>query len=261
MWLCKVRAGGRGGAAAELSKWPIKRISVRNGEVVFPADHYLYVQLSRSFSFSCFWMGRDSMITTSQHWRNVGFTGFTLFSFSATKYKYTAYRINGHMVYGQITYIWSIFSWSKVRSFINKIDRIYRVVQKKGTGLLNTSLAWPAVAGCSPAETFSQLCSISFAQPCMVYYLFGQYWLDKTMDHISDMHCIPTKAALSTADVPVTSWDINWYRQIWLCGTWLLRWKNTSESLPSPHVSSESDPSSSDGVLKSGNGDGGRAEV
>ena len=43
---------------------------------------------------------------------------------------------------------------------------MYRVVQKKGTVLLSTSLAWPAVAGCSRAETFSQLSSISFAQPC-----------------------------------------------------------------------------------------------
>ena len=42
----------------------------------------------------------------------------------------------------------------------------YRVVQKKGTVLLSNSLAWPAVAGCSRAETFSQLSSISFAQPC-----------------------------------------------------------------------------------------------
>ena len=42
----------------------------------------------------------------------------------------------------------------------------YRLVQKKGTVLLRTSLAWPAVAGCSPAETFSQLSAISFAQPC-----------------------------------------------------------------------------------------------
>ena len=42
----------------------------------------------------------------------------------------------------------------------------YRVVQKKGTVLLSTSLAWLAVAGCSRAETFSQLSSISFAQPC-----------------------------------------------------------------------------------------------
>ena len=41
----------------------------------------------------------------------------------------------------------------------------YRLVQKKGTVLLSTSLAWPAVAGCSRAETFSQLSSISFAQP------------------------------------------------------------------------------------------------
>ena len=43
---------------------------------------------------------------------------------------------------------------------------IYRVVQKKGTVLLSNSLAWPAVAGSSRAETFSQLSSISFAQPC-----------------------------------------------------------------------------------------------
>ena len=37
---------------------------------------------------------------------------------------------------------------------------------EKGTVLLSTSLAWPAVAGCSRAETFSQLNAISFAQPC-----------------------------------------------------------------------------------------------
>ena len=47
-----------------------------------------------------------------------------------------------------------------------KQDALYRVVQKKGTVLLSTSLAWPAVAGCSWAETFSQLSAISFAQPC-----------------------------------------------------------------------------------------------
>ena len=45
----------------------------------------------------------------------------------------------------------------------------YRVVQKKGTVLLSTSLAWPAVAGCSRAEAFSQLSSISFAQPCTFF--------------------------------------------------------------------------------------------
>ena len=44
---------------------------------------------------------------------------------------------------------------------------LYRLVQKKGTVLLSTSLAWPAVAGCSRAETFSQLSPISFAQPCI----------------------------------------------------------------------------------------------
>ena len=45
---------------------------------------------------------------------------------------------------------------------------MYRVVQKKGTVLLSNSLAWPAVAGCSRAKTFSQLSPISFAQPCKV---------------------------------------------------------------------------------------------
>ena len=46
---------------------------------------------------------------------------------------------------------------------------LYRVVHKKGTVLLSTSLAWPAVAGCSRAETFSQPISISFAQPCSCF--------------------------------------------------------------------------------------------
>ena len=52
----------------------------------------------------------------------------------------------------------------------------YRVVQKKGTVLLSTSLAWPAVAGCSWAETFSQLSSISFAQPCRVKLCYVPVW-------------------------------------------------------------------------------------
>ena len=47
-----------------------------------------------------------------------------------------------------------------------KMMEEYRVVQKKGTVLLSTSLAWPAVAGCNWAETFSQLDSISVTQPC-----------------------------------------------------------------------------------------------
>ena len=42
----------------------------------------------------------------------------------------------------------------------------YRLVQKRGTVLLSTSLAWLAVAGCSRAESFSRLSPISFAQPC-----------------------------------------------------------------------------------------------
>ena len=45
---------------------------------------------------------------------------------------------------------------------------LYRLVHKKRTVLLSISLAWPAVAGCSQAETFSQLSAISFAQPCTV---------------------------------------------------------------------------------------------
>ena len=41
--------------------------------------------------------------------------------------------------------------------------------RKKGTVSLSTSQAWLAVAGCSRAETFSQLSSISFAQPCRAF--------------------------------------------------------------------------------------------
>ena len=43
---------------------------------------------------------------------------------------------------------------------------MYRIVQKKGTVLLSTSLVWPALVGCSRVETFSQLRAIYFAQPC-----------------------------------------------------------------------------------------------
>ena len=39
-------------------------------------------------------------------------------------------------------------------------------MQKKGTVLLSTSLAWPAVAGCSRAETISQLSSNKFTPLC-----------------------------------------------------------------------------------------------
>ena len=48
-------------------------------------------------------------------------------------------------------------------------------MQKKGTVFLSTSLAWPAVADCSWADTFFQLSTISFAQPCSkpsALYLF-----------------------------------------------------------------------------------------
>ena len=52
------------------------------------------------------------------------------------------------------------------RGVSNQILPLYRVVQRKRTVLLGTSLTQPAVAGCSRAETFSQLSAISFAQPC-----------------------------------------------------------------------------------------------
>ena len=51
---------------------------------------------------------------------------------------------------------------------------LYRLVQKKGTVLQSTRLAWPAVAGCSRADTFSQLSAISFAQPCMCPEVAGK---------------------------------------------------------------------------------------
>ena len=46
---------------------------------------------------------------------------------------------------------------------------------KKGTVLLSTSLAWPALAGCTQAETFSQLSAISFAQPCISFQYLRSY--------------------------------------------------------------------------------------
>ena len=70
--------------------------------------------------------------------------------------------------------------WKRVRcNQAAQID-IYRVVQKKWTVLLSNSLAWTAVAGCSRAETFSQLSSISFPQPCIAAFcLKVRVWLIK----------------------------------------------------------------------------------
>ena len=64
---------------------------------------------------------------------------------------------------------------------------MYRVVLKKGTVLLSTSLAWPAVAGCSQAEAVSQLSSISFAQPCItIWYMY----IAELMGHVTTTaHC------------------------------------------------------------------------
>ena len=74
---------------------------------------------------------------------------------------------------------------------------LYRVVQKKGTVLLSISLAWPAVAGCSWAETFSQLSFITFGLPSTWPQLGPpEIWLYKRVDLISvglgltgGMHC------------------------------------------------------------------------
>ena len=48
------------------------------------------------------------------------------------------------------------------------LANMYREVQMQfcSSCLLSNSLAWPAVAGCSRAETFSQLSSNKFAPLC-----------------------------------------------------------------------------------------------
>ena len=58
---------------------------------------------------------------------------------------------------------------------------MYRLVQKKGTVLISTSLVWPVVAGCRWAETFSQLSSISFPQPCNVVVMQRMPWGDRSI--------------------------------------------------------------------------------
>ena len=50
--------------------------------------------------------------------------------------------------------------------FIQSDREAIQACAEKGTVSLSTRLAWPDVAGCSQAETYSQLSSISFAQPC-----------------------------------------------------------------------------------------------
>ena len=61
------------------------------------------------------------------------------------------------------------FSRDLVFPLSSKEMYTYRLVQKKGTVLLSTSLAWPAGAGCSRAETFSQLSSIFFLNPAEMF--------------------------------------------------------------------------------------------
>ena len=70
----------------------------------------------------------------------------------------------------------------------------YRLVQKKRTGLLSTSLAWPAVAGCSRAETFSQLSTISFAQPCTCRNITHHITIPCAFPWFP-FHCLPTNCS------------------------------------------------------------------
>ena len=49
--------------------------------------------------------------------------------------------------------------------------------RKKGTVLLSTSLVWPAVAGCSRADTFSQLSSIYLLNPVLRRWDVSSYEL------------------------------------------------------------------------------------
>ena len=56
--------------------------------------------------------------------------------------------------------------WVSLRN--TRDSKAVQACSKIGTVLLNTSLAWSAVAGCSRAETSSWHSAISFAQPCNV---------------------------------------------------------------------------------------------
>ena len=60
----------------------------------------------------------------------------------------------------------TITSLSRVQSCCTTMHRPVQTCAEKRAVLLRTSLAWPAVAGYSRAETFSQLSAISFARPC-----------------------------------------------------------------------------------------------
>ena len=91
-------------------------------------------------------------------------------------------------------------------------------MQKKGTVLLSTSLAWPAVAGCSRAETFSQLCSISFAQPC-TYILRTKGEVVKTSKNCVDV----IYGSPHRRDIGVTSFSGFWVP------TWFAATKKSEE--------------------------------
>ena len=79
---------------------------------------------------------------------------------------------------------------------------MYRVVQKKGTVLLSNSLAWPAVAGCSRAKTFSQLSAIYFAQPCSLVFngrqLFQLFVVELGTCIVREMLMVPSDVLSAT---------------------------------------------------------------
>ena len=78
--------------------------------------------------------------------------------------------------------------WVREDYFLEVTTELCR---KKELFLLSTSLAWPAVAGCSRAETFSQLSSITFSLPCSLYWI---YMREKKMMESIDMPKICTNS-------------------------------------------------------------------
>ena len=101
------------------------------------------------------------------------------------------------------------------------MSTLYRLVQKKGTVLLSTNLAWPAVAGCSRADTFSQLNAISFAQPCMMLVDFknecGDLRLQSPYFTLKFVlpQCLNVEIGLGNPGVPYTFLESIGFIHIW----------------------------------------------
>ena len=96
---------------------------------------------------------------------------------------------------------------------------IFRSVQtcaEKRTVLLSTSLAWPAVAGCSWAETFSPLSSISFAQPCTLFHngivpgSGSEEWANLTYLPLSFQHRERESSAARTVGIVMGIFVVCW---------------------------------------------------